>query len=92
MSGLLILTGLVGLGIGIWLGMPGRYTQTPDEIDRAMDGPGRERRLEKRNVNPLSWLHRTASAKANPSRNRLRSRGARSGFSIESPDRDDPGE
>ena len=38
MTGFLVLTGLLGLGIGVWLGMPGRYTQTPEDIDRAMDG------------------------------------------------------
>ncbi|MEM7417675.1 MAG: hypothetical protein AAF389_19460 [Gemmatimonadota bacterium] len=89
MSGFLILTGLVGLGIGIWLGMPGRYTQTPEDIDRAMEGPSTRRSLKKRQINPLAWLQRNASAKGTPSRGRRRSRSARKGFSIESPeDRD----
>ena len=86
MNGLLILTAIVGLGIGVWLGMPGRYTQTPEEIEQAMDGPGQRRKLKKRNVNPLAWLQRNASAKGGPSRSRLRARGGRSGFSIEAPE------
>lgn len=89
MSGFLILTGILGLGIGIWLGMPGRYTQTPEDIDRAMDGPSNRRRLKKRNVNPLAWLQRNASAKGSPSRGRRSSRNARKGFSIESPEERD---
>ncbi len=86
MTGFLVLTGLVGLGIGIWLGMPGRYTQTADDLERAMDEPARQKRLKKRNVNPLAWLQRNASAKGNPSRNRRGARGRRSGFSLEAPD------
>lgn len=92
MTGFLVLTGLLGLGIGVWLGMPGRYTQTPEDIDRAMEGPSKRRRLQKRSVNPLAWMHRNASAKGTPSRGRRRARGSRSGFSLESPEERDRSE
>ena len=29
----LVLTVLIGLGIGVWFGMPGRYSQTSDDIE-----------------------------------------------------------
>jgi len=85
MSGLLVLTGLVGLGIGIWLGMPGRYTQTPDDIERALGRRGERRKRARRSLNPLAWLHRKASAKGSPSRAR-RQKSTRKGFSLESPE------
>ncbi len=82
----LVLVALVGMGIGIWLGMPGRYTQTADELENRMKSGGSTRRLKKRNINPLAWMQRSTSAKAGPSRSRRRERGARSGFSLESPE------
>ena len=82
----LVMTGVLGLGIGIWLGLPGRYTQTPDDIEQrmALGGEGR-RPLQKRSVNPLAWLHRKASTRAG-SRDRRAGRNARSRFSLELPD------
>lgn len=85
MTGFLLLTGLIGLGIGVWLGMPGRYTQSPDEIERALGRRGERRKRAKRSLNPLAWLQRRASAKGSPSRGRRQQR-ARKGFSLESPD------
>ena len=85
---LLIVTGLVGLAIGVWLGMPGRYTQTLEDIEERMESGGVRRRLKKRSVNPLAWMHRKASVKDTPSRGRRQGRG-RSAFRLETPeDRD----
>ncbi len=85
---LVILTGVVGLAIGIWLGMPGRYTQTPDEIEQIMESGGARRRRTKRIFTPLAWMQRQIST-SGPSADRRRKRGSRSGFKIESPeDRD----
>ena len=81
----LILTALIGLGIGVWLGMPGRYTQTSDEIENIMEtGVGRRGR-RKKVFTPLAWMQRRASAKDTASRGRREGRG-RGGFKIESPD------
>ena len=79
----LVLLAIVGLGIGIWLGMPGRDRQSVEDIERAMDeGTGRRSRSRtKRKINPLAWLRRKADPP--PSRSRGSSRG---GFRLESPD------
>lgn len=81
----LIVTALVGLGIGIWLGLPGRYSQTPDDIEHIMEtGVGRRGR-RKKTFTPLAWMQRRAGAKDTASRGRRQGRG-RAGFSLESPD------
>lgn len=82
----LAVTGVIGLGIGIWLGLPGRYSQTQDEIEQRMESGGMVRRpLPKRSVNPLAWLQRKASSR-NPSRDRRQGRNSRSRFTLELPD------
>jgi hypothetical protein len=82
----LVLTALVGLGIGIWLGMPGRYTQSSEDIEKIMDAGGARRRKVKRVFTPIAWLQRNASAKSNPSRGRRQARNRRSGFQLDAPD------
>ena len=74
-----ILGAVLALGIGIWLGLPGRYTQTEEEIERTMEsGLGRTRKV-KRHFTPLAWFKRKASARSSgPQRRR--------GFNLESPD------
>ena len=81
----LVVTGVLGLGIGIWLGMPGRYTQTPDEIERIMESGSRRRRKAKRIFTPLAWMQRQIST-SGPSADRRKKRGSRSGFKLESPE------
>lgn len=83
--GLLILTGVVGLGIGIWLGMPGRYRQSAEDIERIMESGGSRRRRARRIFTPLAWMQRKVSARSAPSRDRRSGRG-RSGFKLESPE------
>jgi len=86
MTGTLILTALFGLGLGIWLGMPGRYNQSTDEIEQIMEsGTGRTRRV-KRAFTPMAWMQRSVSSKSTPSRGRRESRSRGSGFQLESPD------
>lgn len=81
----LILTGVLGLAVGIWLGMPGRYTQTPEDIEQIMESGGARRRRAKRIFTPLAWMQRQIST-SGPSADRRRKRGSRSGFKLESPD------
>lgn len=81
----IILTAAGGLGIGVWLGMPGRYTQSPDDIERIMESGGRRRRKTKRVFTPLAWMQRKISSTSGPSRDRRKGRG-RSGFKLESPE------
>ena len=85
----LLILGIVELAVGFWLGMPGRYTQTAEDIERAMDAGGNVRRKRvQRKLNPFAWMHRRGSANAS-----RRSRAARSlrdspksGFNLESPE------
>ncbi len=80
---LMVLGGVVALGFGVWVGMPGRYTQTPDDIDSIMlSGVGRRRKTKPR-FTPLAWMQRSISVRG--------SRGFRkgrrgSGFRVERPD------
>jgi hypothetical protein len=82
----LLVTALGGLVVGVWLGMPGRYTQTHDEIEKIIESGGARRRKARRVFTPLAWMQRKAGAKSGPARGRRQARGRRSGFSLESPD------
>ena len=81
---LYVVGGILALGLGIWLGLPGRYDQTPDEIGRIMDEGGRRRRKTKKVFTPLAWLNRKVSARSE--RSGRRTGGARRGFNLERPD------
>lgn len=56
--GLKILLGVLAVGLGIWLGLPGRYEQTPEDIDKAMDRGGARRNQVKRVFTPLDWFRK----------------------------------
>lgn len=77
-----VVSGILALGLGIWLGLPGRYDQTPDEIERIMSEGGRRRRKTKTMFTPLAWLQRKASPRSGSGAHGRRGRG----FRIESPD------
>jgi hypothetical protein len=77
----LLILGLVGLAIGIWLGRPARYEQTPEDIERLMDkGGGTRRRRQKREISPLAWVQRKISSGGPPKPTR------RKNFRLESPE------
>jgi hypothetical protein len=63
-----ILGALGALGLGIWLGLPGRYEQTPEEIEEIMKAGGGQRRRAKRHFTPLAWLQRKASPRTSARR------------------------
>lgn len=77
----LAVVALIGLAYGLWLGLPGRDRQTPEDIDRAMEKGGSTRRRTKRIFTPMAWLQRKVDAR--PSRGRG---SRRRGFKLESPD------
>jgi hypothetical protein len=58
----MILGGIVALALGIWLGLPGRYTQTPDDVEKAMERGGARRNSVKRRFTPLDWLRKDRKA------------------------------
>ena len=76
--GLLLKVGgaLVALAWGVWAGLPARYTQSVEEIDKVMEAGGGRRRTVKRVFTPMSWVTRNAEASA-PRRGR--------GFRLQSP-------
>ncbi|MEQ9398623.1 MAG: hypothetical protein RJQ04_05595 [Longimicrobiales bacterium] len=58
MLALKILGALVALAVGIWLGLPGRYEQPMEDIERTMEsGFGRTRKV-KRHFTPMAWVQR----------------------------------
>ena len=74
-----IVLALVALLAGVWMGLPGRYTQTPEDIDAIMESGGSRRRKVRRVFTPLAWMQRKASARTDR-------RPQRRGFSLESPE------
>ena len=76
-----ILIGIAALGLGIWLGLPGRYEQTVDELDESLGSAQRRTKHKKRAVNPLAWVQRKTR------QSELRTRGQRGReIRLESPD------
>jgi hypothetical protein len=60
---------LVALVWGVWLGLPGRYSQSADEIEKTMASGGGPSRTVRRTFTPLAWLMRN-TAVTTPRRNR----------------------
>ncbi len=77
-----ILGMIAALALGIWLGLPGRYKQTPEDLKDSMDeGGGFRRHHQKRSLSPVAWALRKGSVET------PRSRHAR-GFHLDSPDKE----
>lgn len=53
-----ILLGIAALALGIWLGLPGRYTQSTDDVEKAMERGGARRNTVKRHFTPLDWFRK----------------------------------
>ena len=47
MSWLIVLSFVAALGLGVWLGMPSRYEQPLDEIDRRLDEEGQHQKVRR---------------------------------------------
>lgn len=58
----MILGGIAAVGIGFWLGLPGRFEQSPDEIEQLMARGGSRRRKVKRVFTPLDWWRKDERA------------------------------
>ncbi len=59
-----ILGGVIAFSWGVWLGLPGRYSQQVEDIEEVMDPltPVRRRRMRrKRSLSPVAWLQRQPS-------------------------------
>ena len=80
---LMVLGAIVALGVGVWLGLPGRYTQTADDIEEVMASGGARRRKVRTVFTPLAWMQRKVDVRG--SRDRRKGRGG-PGFRLEAPD------
>lgn len=75
-----ILGAVAALALGIWLGLPGRYSQSLEEIEQVMDRGGGRRRKVKRRFTAVAWMYRKISASGRRGHQRRR------GFNLESPE------
>jgi len=64
---LYVIGGLAAVGLGIWLGLPGRYDRDLDQIDRVMEEGGGRRKRVKKQFTPMAWVKRNVSVNT-PSR------------------------
>jgi hypothetical protein len=53
-----IIGAILALAIGVWLGLPGRYSQSADDIEQMMTSGTPRRRKTKRAFTPLAWVQR----------------------------------
>jgi len=80
--GLKIFGALIAFVIGVWLGLPGRFSQTTEEIEETMArGTGRRKKV-KRHFTPIAWLQRQVSVRTSRGDRTQRARG----FRVQSPD------
>jgi len=78
---LMVAGALIAFGYGIWLGLPGRYSQSVDDIEQKMAAGGARRRKTKRVFTPIAWLQRRAGA-----RDSIDHRRKGPGFKMKAPD------
>jgi hypothetical protein len=78
---LMVAGALIAFGYGIWLGLPGRFTQSAKDIEETMAAGGARRRKTKRVFTPIAWLQRKAGARDSIDRRR---KGP--GFKMKAPD------
>lgn len=57
-----ILIGVAAVALGIWLGLPGRFEQSTEEIEQLMARGGSKRRKVKRHFTPLDWWRKDERA------------------------------
>lgn len=50
MSWLIALSFVTALGFGVWLGMPRRYDQSHEEIDRRLDEEGEHQQVKRHRI------------------------------------------
>lgn len=55
---LLVLALLVAVGVGVWLGLPGRYEQSLDEIDERLGETGMKHRTAKRRMTFINLMRK----------------------------------
>ena len=74
-----IVGAIIALGAGIWFGLPGRFDQSTEDIQRTMELGIGHRKKVKRHFTPLAWISRQISVRrGGPAR--------RGGFRMEDPE------
>ena len=58
MIALLVLGGVIALGVGIYLGLPGEYQVNRDELDKALSKTHSKHNKVQRRFTPLDYLFR----------------------------------
>jgi len=58
---LLVLGGVIALGVGIYLGLPGEYQVNRDELEDALSKTQSKHKRVKRRFTPLDYLFRKKS-------------------------------
>jgi len=66
-----IVGAILALGLGVWLGLPGRGPSAA-EIDKVLDQPVRRRRRVSRHFTPMDWFRREKRAPDRLSHGRFR--------------------
>jgi hypothetical protein len=82
MTPLAIIGMIAALAFGVYWGMPARYQPDLDEIDEALEDPGRERHRTRRATTWLGLLQRTVTRGSH----RRRGRPTRRAFQMEAPE------
>jgi hypothetical protein len=77
-----IVGALLALAVGVWLGMPGRYDQSADDIEQIMASGTTRRRKTKRAFTPMAWVQRQVGS----SRTHRRGGRQRGNFKLDTPD------
>lgn len=68
-----IILGIAAVALGIWLGLPGRYTQTPEDIEEDMKWRRNTGTYKvKRVFTPMAWLSRSPNVGGGRGRERKR--------------------
>ena len=57
-----VVIAVLALALGVWLGLPGRFDQSPDDIEALMERGGSHRRKATRHFMFINWLRRDARA------------------------------
>jgi len=77
-----IIGAVLALGVGIFLGMPGRDERSIDEIEGIMASGTARRKTVKKRFTPMAWMKRQTSVGTRGSAGNRQGRG----FSLDSPD------
>jgi hypothetical protein len=61
---LTIVAAVVALAWGVWMGLPGRYSQSVEDLEKAIESGGGTRRTTRKIFTPLAWLTRNPTGES----------------------------